>query len=357
MIASHLRSRRRSFKYDNLLSEEGRTRKGMPTTHRPAVHRFYIPRPRAFRLAAAREFFAGFTPGSGMAALDADELSFALHLDDGFVPAVVAVRERDDRLEVEVVGSRDEAAVCRQLGRMLGLECDAVAWRELGRRAPLVGALQREFPGFLTAAKPSAYDAAAWSIVAARVDMRTAARMKTRIAEAHGTAIHHGGRVHHVFPTPRVLCELPPVPGLAENKRARLRALGEAAGAGLLDVERLRALGETEALALLQQLPGIGPWSAGHIYHRGAAPPDGLPRSEPRVFHGLAHASGRDSCDADDLVRAAAAWRPYRMWVCVLLARHLARAGGWHAPSLRAERAAAARHARATPARFPSPRG
>jgi DNA-3-methyladenine glycosylase II len=46
----------------------------------------------------------------------------------------------------------------------------------------------------------------------------------------------------------------------------------------------------SEALAELQTLRGIGPWSASHILFRGAASPDGLPTAEPRVLHGLAHA-------------------------------------------------------------------
>jgi hypothetical protein len=44
----------------------------------------------------------------------------------------------------------------------------------------------------------------------------------------------------------------------------------------------------------------------------------------------------------ETFVRASAQWRPFRMWVCVLLARHLARTGGWNAPGLAKERARAA---------------
>jgi hypothetical protein len=49
---------------------------------------------------------------------------------------------------------------------------------------------------------------------------------------------------------------------------------------------------ETEALAELMMLRGVGPWAASHIYFRGAAPPDALPTVEPRVLHGIASAYG-----------------------------------------------------------------
>ena len=102
-------------------------------------------------------------------------------------------------------------------------------------------------------------------------------------------------------------------------------------------------MGEREALVELQALRGVGPWAASHIYHRGAAPPDALPVAEPRVLHGFADAYGLDAPSFEAFERAAERWRPFRMWVSILLARHLARIGGWHAPGLGRDRAAAGR--------------
>jgi 3-methyladenine DNA glycosylase/8-oxoguanine DNA glycosylase len=87
----------------------------------------------------------------------------------------------------------------------------------------------------------------------------------------------------------------------------------------------------------------VGPWAASHIYFRGAAPADALPTAEPRVLHGLGDAYGIASPSVETFVRIAEGWRPFRMWVCVLLSRHLARVGGWSAPGLAKERAAAGR--------------
>jgi DNA-3-methyladenine glycosylase II len=75
----------------------------------------------------------------------------------------------------------------------------------------------------------------------------------------------------------------------------------------------------------------------------GAAPVDALPLAEPRVLHGLAHVLGASAISPEEFVRRAERFRPFRMWVAVLLSRHLARTDGWRAPSLGRERARAGR--------------
>jgi DNA-3-methyladenine glycosylase II len=306
---------------------------------------FTLPLPRGFRLEAARAFFASFVPGSGMAAADAgpDRLTLAFRVDRTFAPAVVSLREGGGVLRARLAGGAERDVVARQLGRILGLEGDAAAWAALGKRDPIIGKLQKSYAGFFTATKPSPYDAAAWAVIAPRVSIAQAAKTKLAIARALGDAITLEGVTHHVFPSPAKLVGVRAFPGLTEEKAARLRGVASAALEGRLDVDRLRAKPELEALAELQTLRGVGPWAASHIYYRGAAPMDGLPTVEPRVLHGLASVYGLSAPTAATFARIAEGWRPFRMWVCVLLARHLGRVGGWRAPSLPRERAAAAR--------------
>jgi DNA-3-methyladenine glycosylase II len=275
-------------------------------------------------------------------------LTLSFSADRTFEPVAVRLREEGDVLFADVAGrvgdvDVDEDALRRQLGRMLGIDADANAWRELGERVPLVGALQREFPGFFTAAKASPWDAATWSIIAPRMNMRQAARLKIEIARELGDAIELDGSTHHVFPAPATLAQLDRFPGLSEEKATRLRGLAAAAQDGALDADRLRSMSEAEALASLQTLRGIGPWAASHIYYRGAAPVDALPTAEPRVLHGLAHLRASPVPTLARFRELAESWRPFRMWVCVLLSRHLARTEGWRHPGLARARAAAGR--------------
>jgi DNA-3-methyladenine glycosylase II len=278
-----------------------------------------------------------------MAAGGCDPLTLAFRLDGTFEAVGVALRESGSAIRVECVGTEDAVSVSRQVGRMLGLDADGDAWRAVGERDPVVGRLQAEFPGFFTAAKASPYDAATWGVIAPRMSIPAAAKLKTAIAAAHGDDVHVGGRVHHVFPSPAQVARIEGFAGLPDEKLARLKGVARAAAEGRLEADRLRAMKEDDALAELQTLRGVGPWTASHILFRGAAPADGLPSAEPRLLHGLAHAYGIASPSIEAFERLAERWRPFRMWVCILLARHLHRAGRWREPGLVRERAAAGR--------------
>lgn len=300
-----------------------------------------LTRPNGFSLAAAADFYAGFTPGSGMAAAATDHLTFAFRLDGSFEAVAVALREARSSIVGPYAGTHDGPTLAKQLARMLGTDADGDAWLAVGRRDPVVGALQAEFPGFFSAAKASPYDAAAWAVLAPRMQMRAAANLKMAIAKEHGDRVSLLGVERAVFPSPMQVTRIESFPCLSSEKLLRLKGVAVAAIEGKLAPDRLRAMDEDEALAELMAIRGVGPWSASHILHRGAAPSDALPTAEPRVLHGLAEAYGLASPSVADLERIAEAWRPFRMWVCVLLARHLGRGGGWNRPSLARERAAA----------------
>jgi DNA-3-methyladenine glycosylase II len=278
-----------------------------------------------------------------MVASVADSLTLAFRLDKTFEAVAVSMREEGESLVAECFGTGNGTAVGKQIARMLGLDADADAWLAVGARDPVVGRLQAAFPGFFTAAKASPYDAATWAIIAPRMGMGAAAKLKMAMAERHGDAVTVHGRVLHVFPSPEVLERLRHSPGLPEEKLERLRGIARAAKDGRLDADRLLRMSETEALSSLLTLRGVGPWAASHIYFRGAAPPDALPTAEPRVLHGLAAAYGLRAPSVETFRQMAEAWRPFRMWVSILLSRHLEREGGWHAPELARERAAAGR--------------
>ena len=226
------------------------------------MNTFTFKTPRGFALKAASDFYTGFTPGSGMAVVDAEDLTLAFRLDGTFEAVAVALAEVDGQIVARFTGTKDEAAVRKQVARMLGLDVDAEAWRQVGKRDPVVGQLQAEFPGFFTAAKPSPYDAAAWGIISPRINMKQAAKLKMGLAAAHGDAVKLDGKTHHVFPSPKQLLKVASFAGLSEEKLARLKGIAIAALEGKLDPDRLRAMDEGEALEELQKLNGVGPWTA-----------------------------------------------------------------------------------------------
>ncbi len=264
---------------------------------------------------------AGFGFGGSLGAPPWDgamRLAFAV---DGFAGhAGVLLRERSDgTIEGQVQGGCDLATVRTQVARILSLDHDGRAWLEVGEADPVIGRLQREHPGVRPVLFHSPYEAAAWSIVSARRPASQAAQVRRRLSQEHGATFDVGGVEMSAFPLPERLLDVAPGPGLPEEKVARLRGVAEAALAGRLDPERLRALDPEAARAQLLELRGIGPFYAALIHIRASGVAD-VPTAEPRVLAIAAAAYGLDGPpDAGAFLELSERWRPYRTWAMVLL--------------------------------------
>lgn len=292
--------------------------------------RFAIELADDFSLAAAGEFLRGFKPAAGGAASAEARLSLGFLLDGSFAPVAVALAQEDGRITGETGG--EAAAVQHQVERMLSLDVDGSGWAALGRRDPVVAALQERYRGFRAVCFPSPYEAALWGILAQRVSMAQASRMKEKLAREHGAVLSAGGAEVIVPPPPAAMLALDAVDGLPAEKLGRLRGVAEAALAGRLDAGRLRAMPEEEALAELASLRGVGAWTAAHILYRGAGLADALPAGEPRVLRAVKEAYRLPQVpDAARFAEIAEGWRPYRMWVAIMLVRSIAGTAAWSA--------------------------
>ena len=83
---------------------------------------------------------------------------------------------------------------------------------------------------------------------------------------------------------------------------------------------RCAASPPADALAHLQTLPGIGPFSAELTLLRGAGHPDVFPSNEKRLHRtmGAVYHLGADP-DLEVVTEIADRWRPYRTWTALLL--------------------------------------
>lgn len=288
------------------------------TTH------FELEAPFGYSLAAAADFYAGFAPMGGTAKQLERKLQLVFRLDGTFEAVSVTLGQQGNTLRVELDGAEDHQRVTKQLIRMLGLDADGRAWAKVGEVDPVLGAVKQHFPGFFTAGFPSPYEAGLSGVLSQRSSVRQAASVRRMLSKAHGAQV--GGL--DVVPAPKQLLKVKSFPGIAERKLEVLHGLARAALDGTLDAERLRALPTEEAMEQLQRLRGIGPWTASHMLLRGASAQDALPLTEPRVLRAFTLTYERPE---SELVHCSQAWRPFRMWACIVLVRNLGRLGQWAA--------------------------
>jgi DNA-3-methyladenine glycosylase II len=288
-----------------------------------------------FSLAASIRFLEGFTPARYSPG-PADVLELAFPVEGSW--RTVGVRVRQDAgpgeadagpVTAEIVSPAEPdtelvAEVRPQVERILSLDVDGSGFAAVGERDPVVGEVQRRYPGLRPVGFWSPYEAAAWTIIGHRIRITQATAIKARMAEQLGEPVSFGDRVVHAFPSPQRLAKLDALPGLAGRKPEWLRSLALAALDGQLDATRLRAMPPDEALADLKKLPGIGDFSAGLTLLRGAGAPDAVPTAEPRLARAIAFAYGLPGPAAPEQVRQISEnWRPYRTWVTLLLRTQL----------------------------------
>jgi len=234
-------------------------------------------------------------------------------VDEDWRTVAVTVRQPGKMVRGEFAGAPPADLARRARGeieRILTLDVDGRAFVALADRDPVVGALQQRFAGLRPVLFFSPFEAAVWAIIGHRIRITQAATIKQRLATELGE--------QGAFPAPERLAALiAPQRGLTERKVGQLRALGAAALTGRLSRARLRSMSRDQAARDLQQLAGIGPFSAELIIIRGVGDPDALPHHDQRLARAV-RAAYRLPQDADT-EPVANTWRPYRSWVGLLL--------------------------------------
>jgi DNA-3-methyladenine glycosylase II len=285
-----------------------------------------------FSLAASIKFLEEFTPSAyrGSDHRTAHVLELAFPAEGSWETVGVRMRqETAGEVTAEIVSPAEPgpelvAEVRPQVERILSLDVDGSGFPAVGERDPVLGEVQRRYPGLRPVGFWSPYEAAAWTIIGHRIRITQAAAVKARMAKELGEPVSFGGRVVHAFPSPERLAKLGMFPGLAGRKPEWLRSVAQAALDGQLDTARLRAMPHEEAMADLKRLPGIGDFSAGLILLRGAGDPDAVPGQEPRLARAVALAYGLPGpATPEQLREISQAWKPYRTWVTLLMRAQL----------------------------------
>ncbi len=256
-------------------------------------------------LATSKAFWEGFTPGALTAQGRTQQLRSVFRTEGDWRRAEVQVTQQGSTARLALTGDGDLDGAAVQACRFLSLDIDARGWPNVARRDPVIADAQALLPGLRPCGFHSPYEAAAWSVLSQRIRITQAARLRTDLIHRHGE--------DGAFPAPRLLRTLDlDLPG---RKTEYLHAVADAALEGRLDGATLRSVDPEQAIRVVQEVKGLGPFAAELVIVRGANAPDALPRHERRLDAEITERYGPNHT----LAEVSAAWRPLRTWAAVHL--------------------------------------
>lgn len=227
-------------------------------------------------------------------------------------------------LEARIRLSRLSAlgAVVARLRRVFDLDADPAAIAEGLAGDPVLARALAATPGLRVPGAFDPFELAVRAMLGQQVSVAAANTLAGRLVASHGEKL-----LAEPAADDRVPCRLFPRPEALA--RADLRALG-------LPGERARAISSLaervardpayfdrlgdldDAVATLQALPGIGPWTAHYVALRGLHMPDAFPAGDLGLRRALRSRDG-ELPSAAALARRAEAWRPWRGYGAVAL--------------------------------------
>ncbi|MDP2291373.1 MAG: DNA-3-methyladenine glycosylase 2 family protein [Actinomycetota bacterium] len=206
----------------------------------------------------------------------------------------------------------DAQAAVQRTRRLLDLDCDPASIHDHLGADPLLAPLLEKRPGLRAPGHPDGTELLVRAVLGQQVSVAGARTLAARLVAAHGEPLAEPvGGVTHAFPSAATIAGLCPTD--FAMPRARGAALIEACakvadGSLVLDAGSDRS----EAVAALEALRGIGPWTAGYVAMRALGDPDVFLPTDLGVRHAL------DALGADSTPRGAAAlaeaWRPWRSY-------------------------------------------
>lgn len=179
------------------------------------------------------------------------------------------------RLRVTAMGATPgmRPAIVAALDRMLGLRLPLAAFYRFARADPRLAPLVSAFRGLKPPRFPSMFEALLNGIVCQQLSLFVGIELLDRLTRRFGATVPEAGEDVHAFPEPRTLAGVRRDAlmrlGLSGHKARAILGLARAVARGDLDLESLAELDDDAAVARLEELDGVGRWTAEYVLLRG----------------------------------------------------------------------------------------
>jgi DNA-3-methyladenine glycosylase II len=207
---------------------------------------------------------------------------------------------RFDRMGLRLVSSRKHATRPRpkkdtlfaeltsQARFLWGLDEDVKAHHASMASDPDMAPLLERFGGLRIVRAPDMYEALLVAVIGQQVSVRAAQSIRRRLMENKGRRVTvdgtSGKEKHYFYPTPQQLIKAGELAlrgqGLSRQKATYLLEIAKRAAAGELDRGKFSVLSDEEALGRLEEIKGVGRWTAEIALMRGLGRHDVFPAGD-----------------------------------------------------------------------------
>lgn len=207
---------------------------------------------------------------------------------------------------------RDLTTAVQRCRRLLDLDADPETIAGFLSEAPVIGPLVTKSPGRRVPGHVDGREHAIRAVLGQQVSLAAARRLGARLVRAYGKPLPRPeGGLTHLFPDVATIAAVDPAE--LPMPRSRATALTGLAAALASDEIRLDPGADRAAVAAqLQELPGIGPWTASYIAMRALGEPDAFLPSDVGVRDAL-RVLGFDGGPVS-ATALAESWRPWRSY-------------------------------------------
>ncbi len=244
-------------------------------------------------------------------------------------PVLVEARQEGPaegpRLAVSISGEiispeRTKRDVRSLLKKVLGTSEDIREFHRIARKNAALNVLAKDFIGLKPPRFPSVFEALVNAFACQQLSLNVGITLLNRLSDRYGPSLSSGAGVIHAFPGPKDLAEVKPETlralGFSRMKGRAIVNLARAVLDNGLDLEGLEGKSDVEAVEALQEIAGVGRWTAEYVLLRGLRrlavfPGDdvGARNNLQRFFH------LREKPDYATIKRIMFRWKPYAGFV------------------------------------------
>ncbi len=252
------------------------------------------------------------TPGVEMVDSDSYQRSISLNGQNGHF--AVSLDDEHNALSVSIQFGDPRALflIVEGIRAMFDLNADWMDIARVLRSDPVLGRRVEAAPGLRVPGCWDGFELTIRAILGQQISVKGATTLAGRIVNAFGRPLSASNGLTHLFPKPEALADadLTRV-GLTRARSQTIQSFARAVCDGEISFE---GIGDSGAfLDRLQQISGIGKWTAQYVAMRALGEPDAFPAGDVGLLRALDLSSFRE------LEQRAEAWRPWRAYAAVHL--------------------------------------